>query len=561
MLIFGLTGALGTWIVNEFSERSGVIGGNDLFVIRSKRDANIHYLAAEGSVTEGKLLVEFTPPGIAAQLTVLDSQIKEAEAKLQALDLSPLVIDSTLLHEQSQLQAQINQMKNVKPELQKAKRDIEKDIHYYQMAWTREKSQIETELATAQQSLSSSTDQIKLATDAFTRAEDLQKRNNISVQALEERNSALLALKFQKNKALADIGMLESRLSALDERYQQTAQSLKTHFTAVDAELTSSEQVIEELEASHAKVTGLLLDDRARASETLVHEKEGARYQLSALSAERDRIQATTQETAPFAGSVVYRHPSPGLAPENAPVLAFASAGGFNARIMIPANDLESLAEAGEVKFSLEDPVLTKFFRGSFTKAEAEPSEPNTAIAHFDVHLPTEAITLLAQSGQPVRARLHWQPDLLASNIFRGGVGFMGVGLVGMLFSSRGRRQIAGQLEIPSEARGYVALPMGSDHDLAALINSEQQQSHRLSSMASSFHLLLRQGGLTPDIVISMEALINQFGDAAVRAIRSELIFDQELTQAVQEWDQKHPGGSLDIIMDRVHDMNHIDAA
>ena len=558
-LMLGAGGGLGTWGYNELSERSGVLGGNDLFVIRSKREANIQYLAAAGSVTEGKVLVEFIPPGIEAQLTSLDSQIKEAEARLQALELSPLALDTTLLHEQSQLQAQINQMKNVKPELQKARRDIEKDINYYQMAWTREKSQIETEAAIAKQSLASSSERIKIATDAYARAQDLRRNNNISAQGLEERNSTLLALGFEKNKALADIGMLEKRLTDLDARYGQTRGTLETHFAAVDGELAYGDQVLQELEASQAKIAGLLAADRERATATLSHEKEAAHHQLSSLVAERDRIHAISQEKAPFTGTVVYRHPSPGLAPENVPILAFSTENGFNARIMMSEAEAEEVSEAGSVKFSLKHPVLTKFFVGSFTRAEAAPFEPGTVIAHFDVQLPTEAITLLAQSAEPVRVRLHWQPELLSSAPFQGSMGLLGLGMIGMIGSAM-RRRPDGQPEIRSNASSYVAIPMSSGPGSAVLVDADQQ-SHRLAALASSFHLLLRQGVLTPDIVLSMQALIDEFGEAAVQAVRGELIFDQELCAAIDGWNERNPDHGLGRIIAHVNDFETVTAA
>nr|WP_237182728.1 HlyD family secretion protein [Roseomonas marmotae] len=251
---------------------------------------------------------------------------------------------------------------------------------------------------------------------------------------------------------------------------------------------------------------------------------------------------AVTQVKAPFSGEVVYRHPAPGFAPENTPVLALSAGSGFIARIWVPTEEIDSIKAAGKVQLALEQPILNKFFQGEFRRFEEAPYEKNRVIAVFDVKLPLEAITLLAGAGNPVQAKLLWRPDLMASYPFRGSLVLAIAGCVGM-FGSGLRR------------RATDEFPLAAQLEEALL-------EDRLHEAAFRFHALLRQGRLDddPDLVRTVIRLAERIGEPALSALREEIVFDEEFENALREWSRRSYDPALIALLDQVRNSSVLTA-
>ncbi|RYD98984.1 MAG: HlyD family secretion protein, partial [Sphingobacteriales bacterium] len=77
-MVLGIFGVTGNWAYNEFSQRQGIVGGQDLFVVHAQRNVTVDSLAPEGRVEKGGSLAVFLPPSLNEQLAVIDSHIKQA---------------------------------------------------------------------------------------------------------------------------------------------------------------------------------------------------------------------------------------------------------------------------------------------------------------------------------------------------------------------------------------------------------------------------------------------------------------------------------------------------
>ena len=173
--------------------------------------------------------------------------------------------------------------------------------------------------------------------------------------------------------------------------------------------------------------------DRTRAKTFTEKEIEAATHQLNGLIAEKNKNLMATQVRAPFSGQVVYRHPSPGLADDNVPILAISAGSGFNARIWMSPDEVRKVASAGQVQFAIENAVLTKYFSGQFHKLERPPYE-SRLIANFDVQLPIEAISRMGTNSGPLRVRLLWKAPIFENVRFRCAlfVALLGLALLGI---------------------------------------------------------------------------------------------------------------------------------
>jgi hypothetical protein len=199
--------------------------------------------------------------------------------------------------------------------------------------------------------------------------------------------------------------------------------------------MNKADETVATLQNEIVEVEKAIVDDRYRAKEYTAREIEAAIHQLDALFSEKQKNLSVTQIKAPFSGRVVYRHPSPGLAGDNVPVLAISSGSGFIARVWMPRDEVTEVAQAGEVLFRLDNVVLRKFFVGQFRKAEEAPYEKRM-IAHFDARLPIEAISELGARSEPLRVSLIWRPSLLHNVWFRSALVIVLVGLMLMSLAS-----------------------------------------------------------------------------------------------------------------------------
>ncbi|MBO1077319.1 HlyD family efflux transporter periplasmic adaptor subunit (plasmid) [Roseomonas marmotae] len=542
-LTLGIFGAVGNWAYNEFSQRNGIVGGQDLFVIHAKRNVAVERLVTEGQVKKGDSIAVFLPPSLDEQLAVIDSHIKQAYSKIEYFNLRTLPVDALLLQKQAQIRQQIQQVQMMTLDIQKSRRETERAYLDATTQHAEKRSQNDLQIAAEKQALAASTQQTSIAQTALNRALDLRNRGGIgTVVAVEEKASNHLTQSLALNRAQANLASLADYRRVLDESYGRTLGSLSDQMAKLDGDLTAKQQAAAELAEQVVANEEAVSKDRQRAANETAREREAAMHEHEALRAERASMLAVTQVKAPFSGEVVYRHPAPGFAPENTPVLALSAGSGFIARIWVPTEEIDSIKAAGKVQLALEQPILNKFFQGEFRRFEEAPYEKNRVIAVFDVKLPLEAITLLAGAGNPVQAKLLWRPDLMASYPFRGSLVLAIAGCVGM-FGSGLRR------------RATDEFPLAAQLEEALL-------EDRLHEAAFRFHALLRQGRLDddPDLVRTVIRLAERIGEPALSALREEIVFDEEFENALREWSRRSYDPALIALLDQVRNSSVLTA-
>ena len=432
----GTVGACGYWLLNEYTSRSGVVDGADLFVVHAKRDAVIERLAPEGRIEEGEIIAQLRPPAMEGTLAVLDNQIKEAQARIAALQARALPIDQVLGQRQAQIRARIDQHKNFQYDLMKAAREFERDYLALQTRWAQDKGALEADVSTSKKALETNSQLLSVAKIQADRAVDLKARGLLNnVTTVEDREAHRLALVAERARHLVQITETERRLAQIDQRYRISSEAFQKQLASIAGQMNKADETVAALQNEIVEVEKAIVDDRYRAKEYTAREIEAATHQLDALFAEKQKNLSVTQIKAPFSGQVVYRHPSPGLAGDNVPVLAISSGSGFIARVWMPRDEVTEVAQAGEVLFRLDNVVLKKFFVGQFRKAEEAPHEKRM-IAHFDARIPIEAISELGARSEPLRVHLVWRPSLLHSVWFRSALVIVLVGLMLMSLAS-----------------------------------------------------------------------------------------------------------------------------
>jgi hypothetical protein len=511
LLVLGGIVAGGSWVATAFQDRSGIVSGDDIFVIHSRRDAGLSRVSREDFVEEGAILAEFVPSANEAELALLDNRIDEARSRLRGLELRTPAVDALLAQRRDQLQAQINQSRGFEFDLMRAAREFEKEEIALETVWTREQSQIESELADARLQVASLTEQIAIAEEARDRAVDLRARDLTPMQVLDERNNVLLSLRRDHDRADGVIYITERRLAALESRYSAALATLALQRMRLNEDLTREGENVAALRLELVKVEEAIQADQYRAGAAMREDMVAARHHLAALETDRRRAVEATQVRSPIAGRVIYRHSAPGLVSEGAPILAVSAGSGFVATVRLSEADAHAVAEAGSVRFTTSQPLLTRFFTGEYRDQTPVSDGRDEVLVRFSVNLPPDAIMMLAASGTTaISAALQWRPPIIHNTSFRAALAAITIGLIILAWSSLGRQPING-LAI-AQRSGAALVPVG---------NSARRGRHGAITLAlvASLGVGIFFSGTSEAMISGFEHLASQLRQQVLEAV------------------------------------------
>jgi hypothetical protein len=423
LALLGCAAIAVAWASNEFRGRAGIAGGSDVFVVTARGDTSAQQITSAETAAQGDVVVQFLTPADRARLAGIDLQRFQAQAKKEAIASKVLQSDEALLQEQAHLRSELLQLKGFAFQLQNSRYETERERASLTTAWTREESKLVEDIAAAASEYSAAIDRRGITQPALQRGQNLLKQGNVSRQELDSRVTNDISAELAVATSQKRMEALQERREALSARFGANIASLDKQIVEATRDHDGIAASLAELEARLAQVRRDLDADRDRAIASRQREVEAVDYDITILAAEKTRLTELGQVRAPFSGKIVYRHPAPGLASGNSPILVISAGTGFTASIRLPRAEVDELAAEREpVKLSLQSPVLHQFFTGRFVHAEPVPFEPERVVAYFDCTLPPEIIGQLGGSADPLRVRLLWHPALALQAGFKIGV-------------------------------------------------------------------------------------------------------------------------------------------
>jgi hypothetical protein len=353
-----------SWAFNEFQGRSGIAGGSDVFVVDMRRESFTQKITSAVTVAQGEVVAEFLSPADRTRLAAIDLQISQARAKREATANKVLQSNEAFLQEQTHLHSELLQNTGLAFQLQHSRYEAEHERAAQTTAWTREESQLLEDLAQAERELASALGHREITQRALQRGKELQKQGDIARQQLDMRTSDDLSAELSVEKNKQAIASLRERRATLSQRFESNLASLDRQISALSVDQARMAARAEELDAALDKVRQELRADHDRAIVASQREVDAVDYDIAILAAEKARLTEIGQVRAPFAGKVVYRHPAPGLASANSPILAISAGTGFTAAIRLPRSELHELAsQPDSVKLALESLCSLNFSR------------------------------------------------------------------------------------------------------------------------------------------------------------------------------------------------------
>jgi len=153
--------------------------------------------------------------------------------------------------------------------------------------------------------------------------------------------------------------------------------------------------------------------------------------------------------TAPFAGTIVYRHPTPALAEDDQVILALAKGSGFRATVQIPTREALMLEPGQELRMKLKHSLVSDEVSGRLEEIRPVPGYPDRSDLVIACDLPPEQFKAFSSGSIPVT--LQWRPPIYTDRISQAGLVLsivpMFAWLIGRIRAKFARRHSAGQTE------------------------------------------------------------------------------------------------------------------
>jgi hypothetical protein len=392
------------WLNRELTRRAGLIVCTDFFVVHAHA-RTVPHLIEGGSADRGVNLVTFEDQEGDRAESELKGEIEILEKQIATTQLKPLGLDPELLR-------------------------LSQDAGDSQRARL---SQLGYGvLHSSQQTLKE--DQLVAAQQAQNKAAEME---------------------FERTSALVKDGVVaRAKLEAATADAQVAAQQLRER-----------ENLILEARAGSGAV--------ANAEKAIRRDGERARAERAAEVAElkarlcafRTNLVERHKErgvAAPFAGTVVYRHPTPALAADDQVILALAKGPGFLATVQVPAREASMLEPGQQLKMKLTHSLVSEEVSGRLKSVQPVPGNDNLRDLLIECDLPPEQFATFSSGTIPVT--LQWRPPLYSDRVMQGGLIFSFMPMIAWLFGrireklSRKTPSNAGKVE-QSWTPGWSYLP------------------------------------------------------------------------------------------------------
>ena len=356
------------WLDLELTRRAGVILGTDFFVVRAQSRTTPH-LAQGDSIDEHSTLVTFDNPEANREEQQLSGEIKVLETEIEGARLKPLQID---------------------PELARVLQD-DSDSQRARLA------QLGYGVLGSGRPVSA----VSPASDGGNLVAAQQAKND-AAKAQYDRIAALVEAGVVSRDKL-DTATVQARAAAQELRerenlIQEATDGSRTVQSAKQAILRDGQRAEAERGAEIAELSAKLAEFRANLYE----------------------LQKQESVTAPFSGTVVYRHPTPSLANSGQVILALAKGPGFQATVQVPNREASMLVPGQVLRMKFLHSLVSDEVSGRLQEVRSVPGYPNLRNLIISCNLPPEQFK--AFSSGPIPVTLKWRPPLYTDRISQAGL-------------------------------------------------------------------------------------------------------------------------------------------
>lgn len=372
LLIVGLMLAVAAlaagWLDRELTRRAGVILGTDFFVVHAHA-RTIPHLTQGDSINDHATVATFDDPEADREEQQLSGEINVLEKQIAITRLKPLELDPELIR--------------VSQDASDSQRARLAQLGYGVLSPTRQ---------------------------GLVSASPLDRDNLLAAQ---QAKSDAAKAQFERTAALVNMGVVaRAKLDPAAVASQTADQELRERKKLIQAAKDGSQDV------RHAEEAILRDGERAQAergAELAELEAKLAEYRANLVELHKEE-----SVTAPFSGTIVYRHPTPALADDGQVILALAKGPGFQATVQIPTREAAMLEPGQELRMKLKHSLVSDEVTGRLQEIRPVPGYPDRSDLVIACNLPPEQFKAFASGSIPVT--LQWRPPIYSDRISQAGL-------------------------------------------------------------------------------------------------------------------------------------------
>jgi len=378
-LLLGVAAIGAGWLNRELTRRAGVILGTDFFVVRAHAKT-IPHLIQHDSIDNRATLATFEDPEAEREEEQLKGEIRIVEEEIASTRLKPLVLDSELVR--------------LSQDASESQRALLSQLGYG----------------------------VLRPTEAGSASGQAPKEDELAAQRAK---SKAAEMQFERTTALVQEGIVaRNKLEPAAVAAQTAEQELRERENLIQAAKEGSESVAEAGAAVSRD------GERAKAERTAELAELDAR--LAELRTSLLQLHQQRSVTAPFAGTVVYRHPSPALAGEGKVLLALAKGAGFLATVQLPAREAAMLEPGQKLRMKLKHSLVSEEVTGRLQSVQPVSGYPDRRDLLIECDLPPEQFSAFSAGTIPVT--LKWRPPLYTDPVAQAGLVFALLPMIAWLF-------------------------------------------------------------------------------------------------------------------------------
>jgi hypothetical protein len=358
------------WLDREMTRRAGVILGTDFFAVHAHAKTTPH-LTQSDSINDHTTLATFDDPEAGREEQQLIGEINVLERQIVSTRLRPLELDPELIR-------------------------VSQDASDSQRA----------RLAQLGYGVLNSTRSGVVAGPVL---------NDDKFVAAQQAKSDAAKMQFERTAALVKEGVVaRARLDAASVAAESAAQELRERENLIQAANDGS-QAVQRAELAIAR-------DGERAQAERGAELAELEAKLAEFRANLANLHNEESVTAPFSGTIVYRHPTPALADDDQVILALAKGPGFQATVQIPTREASMLEVGQELRMKLKHSLVSDEVSGRLREIRPVAGYPDRSDLVIACDLPPEQFKAFASGSIPVT--LQWRPPLYTDRITQAGLVF-----------------------------------------------------------------------------------------------------------------------------------------
>jgi multidrug resistance efflux pump len=371
--------ALGAgWLNRELTRRAGVILGTDFFVVRAHAKT-IPHLIQGNKIDDGATLATFEDPEREREEEELKGEIRIVEEEIAGTRLKPLVLDSELVR-------------------------------------------LSQDASDSQRARLSQLGYGVLPTDGGTAFGQAPKDDELAAQ---REKSKAAETQLARTAALVQAGIVaRNKLEPAEVAAKTADQELRERENLIQAAKAGSET------AANSEAAVLRDGERAKAERTAELAELDAR--LAELRTSLLQLHQQRSVMAPFAGTVVYRHPSPALVGEGKVILALAKGPGFLATVQLPAREAAMLVPGQKLRMKLKHSLVSEEITGRLQSVQPVSGYPDRRDLLIECDLPPEQFSAFSAGMIPIT--LKWRPPLYTDPVAQAGLVFALLPMIAWLF-------------------------------------------------------------------------------------------------------------------------------